>query len=82
MKKQHVQGLKIGLLSKVRKAILIIEDEFYGEKAYVVEGRETATYVCDSLERAKVFAREGRLRLARSLFNKKEKQAKRKVINL
>ena len=82
MKKQNVQGLKIGLLSRVRKAILIIETKVFGITVYRVEGRGMPTTYCETTKVAKLFADQARLSMARDSFKKKERIEKEKVINL
>ena len=82
MKKQQVQGLKIGLLSKVRKAILIIETKAFGLTLYRVEGRNAQTVYCETIRLAKLFADQARLSMARDSFKKKERIEKEKIINL
>ena len=82
MKKQQVQGLKIGLLSKVRKTILIIETKAFGLTLYRVEGRNTQTIYCETTKLAKLFADQARLSMARDSFKKKERIEKEKIINL
>jgi hypothetical protein len=82
MKKKQVQGLRIGLLSKVRKSILIVETKMLGITMYRVEGRSTATIYCETIKVAKLFADNARLSMARDSFKKKERIKKEKVINL
>lgn len=82
MKKKQVQGLRIGLLSKVRKSILIVETKMLGITMYRVEGRSTTTIYCETIKVAKLFADNARLSMARDSFKKKERIKKEKVINL
>jgi hypothetical protein len=74
--------LKIGLLSKVRKEILIIETKIFGLLLYRVEGRTTPTMYCETIKMAKTFADQARLSMARESFKKKGKIEKEKIIRL
>lgn len=83
MKNKEIKtGLKIKLLSIVRKEIVIKETRLFKLKVYRVEGKSMPEIYCETLEFARLVANSARVSLARNMVKKKEKETQEKIINL